>query len=81
MIKTQYEAMLADQKLFLTQLKGLLTNAQEAARKKFTFYCDNYKFGDDSPAAISAYLDYARTDERRRTIIDLMDRYERMFEL
>lgn len=81
MIKTQYDAMITDQKLFLTQLRGLLTNAQEASRKKFTFYIDNYKFGDDSPAALSAYLDYARADERRRTIIDIIDRYERMFEL
>lgn len=81
MIKTQYEAMLADQKLFLTQLKGLLTNAQEASRKKFHFYIDHFDFGDDSADAISAYLDYARADERRRTIIDMIDRYERMFEL
>lgn len=81
MIKTKYEAVLVDQELFLAELEGILTNAEEESRKKFRFYMDHYDFGDDSADAISAYLAYARADERRRTIIGLIGMYKRMFEL
>lgn len=81
MIKTKYEAVLVDQELFLAELEGHMAVALEASRKKFRYYMDHFDFGDDSAAAVSAYLDYARTDERRRTIADIICRYKRMFDL
>lgn len=79
MIRTNEQAQTVNNELFISYMKGLLANAsqeEDAACERFQNCRDA---GGSRLAEEYAYIKWARANEKRITIAEAIQSYERMF--
>lgn len=79
MIKTNEQAQAVNNELFISYMKGLLANASKDEDDAWDRFQNCRDAGDRDMSVEYQYIKWARANEKRITIAEAIQSYERMF--